>query len=179
MNLNISYFRLADFSLSQQLYVTQFLTSTRFTPYIVGVIFGFYIDRMELNGLTLKKLPKPFFFVFWFTSLSAILTICVIVFTEITHSIPDDLVGRFYVDMDAFFKFWWSLSLCWIAIACHFGRGGYINTFFSCRLFRILSKLCFSMYLIHFVIQLIISYYESDYTTFGIGAVSNFSLILW
>lgn len=162
---------MADFSLSQQLYVVQFLTSTRFTPYIVGVIFGYYIDRMEMNGSNLEKLPKSLFVVFWVWSLSAMIAIIVIVFTEATHYIPDDLAVSFYVHMDAFLKIWWSSSMSWVAMASHFGRGGYFNKFCSCRIFRILSKLCFSMYLVHFVIQLAISYFETDYTTFGIGAV--------
>lgn len=46
----------------------------------------------------------------------------------------------------------WSLCLAWIIVACHFGRGGPINRMLSCRLFMVLGKASYVVYLSHFLV---------------------------
>lgn len=43
----------------------------------------------------------------------------------------------------------WSAALCWIVFACQFGYGGPVNWFLSKSIFQIMTKLSFSMYLLH------------------------------
>lgn len=46
----------------------------------------------------------------------------------------------------------WSTCLSWIIIACHFGFGAWINQLLSCKLFIILGKASYIVYLSHFLI---------------------------
>ncbi|XP_063908434.1 nose resistant to fluoxetine protein 6-like [Zophobas morio] len=45
----------------------------------------------------------------------------------------------------------WSLALCYIIFSCASGHGGIINSFLSHYVFRVLSELTFSIYLLHAV----------------------------
>lgn len=44
----------------------------------------------------------------------------------------------------------WTLAFCWLTIACHYGYGGFINTFLSMKLFMIFGKASYMVYLAHF-----------------------------
>lgn len=46
----------------------------------------------------------------------------------------------------------WSLCLAWIIVACHFGHGGLINRLLSCKLFAVLGKASYVVYLSHFLV---------------------------
>lgn len=50
----------------------------------------------------------------------------------------------------------WALCLCWISYACLSGNAGIVNSFLSIPTFQILSKITYSAYLLHFVIQLLL-----------------------
>lgn len=43
----------------------------------------------------------------------------------------------------------WSITICWMIFACEMGLAGDINTFLSLSTFQVLSKLGYSIYLIH------------------------------
>ena len=47
----------------------------------------------------------------------------------------------------------WSSSICWIIIACHHGYGGFIDRLLSARVFIILGKASYMVYLSHFQIM--------------------------
>lgn len=46
----------------------------------------------------------------------------------------------------------WSASLGWIILACHYGAGGPLNTILSSKLFLVLGKASYLVYLSHFLI---------------------------
>lgn len=46
----------------------------------------------------------------------------------------------------------WATCLSWIIVACHFGFGGWINQMLSCKLFIILGKASYIVYLSHFLV---------------------------
>jgi len=46
----------------------------------------------------------------------------------------------------------WSLCIGWTIFACATGHGGPINTFLSWKLFAPFGKLCYMIYLVHFLI---------------------------
>jgi len=48
--------------------------------------------------------------------------------------------------------FVWAGSLGWIIVACHSGYGGFVNSFLSCKVFVILGKASYLIYLSHFQI---------------------------
>lgn len=43
----------------------------------------------------------------------------------------------------------WSLVVSWIIIACRFGYGGILNTFFSAKVWMPIEKIGLSLYIIH------------------------------
>lgn len=50
----------------------------------------------------------------------------------------------------------WAIALCYIIFACVHNYGGPVNWFLSHPLWQPISRLCYSIYLIHFPIILII-----------------------
>lgn len=46
----------------------------------------------------------------------------------------------------------WSASLAWIILACHYGQGGPLNTLLSAKLFLVLGKASYLVYLSHFLV---------------------------
>lgn len=46
----------------------------------------------------------------------------------------------------------WATCLSWTIVACHFGFGGWINQMLSCKLFIILGKASYIVYLSHFLV---------------------------
>lgn len=47
----------------------------------------------------------------------------------------------------------WGLALCWILFACHFGYGGPVNWLLSASIHQVTTRLSFSMYLLHMLVQ--------------------------
>ena len=57
-------------------------------------------------------------------------------------------------------RFLWSCAICWIIFACHHLKtGGYIRSFLSLHFWQPLSKLCLSVYLVHYIY---INFLETD-----------------
>lgn len=54
---------------------------------------------------------------------------------------------------EAFSKIAWSLSLSLIILICHTGNGGFVGNVLSHPAWRPLSRLSFSVYLVHYVYQ--------------------------
>jgi hypothetical protein len=53
---------------------------------------------------------------------------------------------------DSIYRELWTTSICWIVFACHnLKSGGYFRSFLSSSLWQPFSKLCLSVYLIHFL----------------------------
>lgn len=52
----------------------------------------------------------------------------------------------------------WSICVCYIIFACVHGSGGWINTFLSLPMWQPLTKLSYSIFLIHYTIIKIIMY---------------------
>lgn len=60
------------------------------------------------------------------------------------------------VTYEVFSRVFWSFSIGWIVFACQFGYGGPINSILSAKIWTPFSRLTYSMYLLHFVVQIII-----------------------
>jgi peptidoglycan/LPS O-acetylase OafA/YrhL len=48
----------------------------------------------------------------------------------------------------------WSICVAWTIVACQFGFGGFINRMLSCKLFIVLGKASYLVYLSHFLVLL-------------------------
>lgn len=73
---------------------------------------------------------------------------------------------------DALSRVGWALGLCYIIFACVHKSGGPINSFLGHPLWQPVSRICYSIYLLHFPIILIVmaslktSMYFSELTAF-------------
>lgn len=50
----------------------------------------------------------------------------------------------------------WALALSWVIFACIFGYGGPVDWFLSLPVFQIVSRLTYSMYIVHLTIIVIV-----------------------
>lgn len=150
-----------------------FQTSTRFTPYIIGIMFGFYIERMEIKKQNLKGMSKLLLSTFWMVSFSMLLFLVTIYLTDVILLIPDDVAVHVFPFADVAYKLLASICVGWTAMACHFGRGGFLNSIFSCGVFKILSKLCLGVYLIHYRIMIAYVNMKTEYSTLKLEEMVN------
>lgn len=58
---------------------------------------------------------------------------------------------------DALSRVFWSIALCYIIFACVQGSGGPINSLLSNPLWQPISRLCYSIYLLHFPVILLVT----------------------
>lgn len=56
---------------------------------------------------------------------------------------------------DAFSRVAWAIALCYIIFACVHGYGGPVNWFLSHPLWQPISRLCYSIYLLHFPVIMV------------------------
>lgn len=154
-------------------------TSTRFTPYVVGVIIGFYIDRMETNKQNLDEFSKAGMFVLWTVPFVSMVFLAAINITNFIFYVPDDITIEVLPYLDAVAKIIASVSMGWFTIACHFGQGGIVNGVLSYELFKIASKFCFAVYLFHMVVQVALVHLKSNYSTFEPDELVCFTIFLF
>ncbi|KAF2898405.1 hypothetical protein ILUMI_07770 [Ignelater luminosus] len=127
---------------------------TRAAPWLMGIILGYIIFDIKQKR---SKISINTFIniLLWLVSL-AILLACV--FTgqntlEDTY-VYDKFTNAVYI---ALLRPGWALGVSWVMFACITGHGGPINWFLSLPVFQVLSKLTYSMYLIHYTLLYILS----------------------
>ncbi|XP_062140090.1 nose resistant to fluoxetine protein 6-like isoform X2 [Drosophila sulfurigaster albostrigata] len=145
------------------------------TPWLVGAVFGYFL---HVNRGKSFKLTPLMVWAGWLLSLA-------IIFACEFSLVGYDKFGGPKLTMlgDALYytltRLGWPLALCWVVFACMQGYGGMANSFLSCPLWQPLSKLSYSVYIWHILIQemnvrrIQSSTYFSDYEM-----VSSFFFIL-
>lgn len=114
-------------------------THYRISEYLIGIIAGFYMRKIDVKKMKLNKLTK---FFGWFLST---FTIVVIVLRVFKPKPPDN---AFY---DSIVKEAWVCSIVWIIFACHYLKsGGVFRRFLVSRFWQPISKMCMSVYLTHY-----------------------------
>ncbi|ALC49557.1 CG10182, partial [Drosophila busckii] len=132
---------------AQQIYNS---THTHATPWLVGFIFGYLMH--ELRGKTIK-LSRPMVWLGWLLCLALIFT-CIFA-TYPYYAGPKKLPilnEAFYL---TFTRIGWPLALGWVVFACNYGYGGMANSFLSSPLWQPLSKLSYSVYVWHIMMQML------------------------
>lgn len=125
-------------------------TLTRCVPYLIGIIFGFIIDRFEWK-LENFKLPIKYQVILW-------LYVSQFLMIRDVFKVPCDLTDcknniMFYV-LESSHKIFWSLSIGWIIFACHFKMGGIVNRILSNSFWIPIAKISLSLYLMHSIVQI-------------------------
>lgn len=164
--------------MGQKIDLISMQTSTRFTSYIIGIIFGFYFDRMEEKKQSLDGTSKFLLSLFWMATFSMIFFVLIVCFTEVMLSVPDDVAFTFFPFVDVAYKLLASICVGWFVLACHFGYGGILNRIFSCGFFKIASKLVLGVYLIHCIVIVAIVKMKTQYSTMKVDEVVNMFYII-
>ncbi|XP_049765189.1 nose resistant to fluoxetine protein 6-like isoform X2 [Schistocerca cancellata] len=116
----------------------------RASPYIFGVLLGFYMKKMEKS----LRIPKVLVATGWIVAI--VLASCSMLLAKNVYK----LSYVYNVYEAATFAAWaplaWSSALCWIILACHSGYAGKLNNVLSWRPLVILSRLSYALYMIQF-----------------------------
>ncbi|KAK9872833.1 hypothetical protein WA026_019618 [Henosepilachna vigintioctopunctata] len=126
-------------------------THTRFAPYIVGMIFGYYLHKMKKDQKILKFNRVTLSFL-WIILVGGLL-FCVFDGLKFTTDVSNKWLDGLYL---GFNRTIWSVIVSFTILLCCTGNGGVIDMFLSHPVFQVLSKLTYSMFLIHYMIILVV-----------------------
>ncbi|XP_034490672.1 nose resistant to fluoxetine protein 6-like [Drosophila innubila] len=130
---------------SDKLYFT---THTRASPWIIGLLFGYYLHVNRGKSFKLNRLTV---WLGWIISLGLIFT-CLFAlypYQQNGYALPT-LNEAFYVTLT---RIAWPLALVWIVFACKYGYGGMANSFLSSPMWQPLSKLSYCAYIVHLFVE--------------------------
>lgn len=120
---------------------------THVATYIVGILCGYAASQHKNKHIHLVLQA-----LLWCLSL---LLVCLVMFITVPWNqgmLPDDVSNYIYA---GFHRIAWALGFCWPTYACATGRGGLLNKMFSWKFFIPLSRLTFSIYLVHVLIFIV------------------------
>ncbi|XP_036143105.1 nose resistant to fluoxetine protein 6-like isoform X2 [Monomorium pharaonis] len=129
---------------------------TRINSYIVGIIAGYTLIKLNRNLLLKREIVILCWCIFCFASACNI-------FVLFYKQIESDLTVAIYV---AFHKTFWTIGIAWIVIACSTKHGGIVNKLLTLKVWIPLSRLTYCAYLIHPVVIRSIRYYSETSISF-------------
>lgn len=114
---------------------------THVATYVLGVVAGYFATQYgKVRIGPVMQLAQ------WIISLALTGFVLFITLPWNRGNPPDDITTAIY---GGFHRLVWGLGLVWPAFACATGRGGLLNAFFSWKPFLPLSRLVYSVYLVH------------------------------
>ncbi|XP_046748815.1 uncharacterized protein LOC124412737 [Diprion similis] len=124
-----------------------FVSHTRAMPYLIGIATGYLMHRYKTITLSKTLLtigwPLAMLGLFW------------PLFGSLGYLAIDYPLGSWrHAYFGAFHKSVWAVAISWIIVACHNGYGGAINAFLSSRVLKFLSRISYSVFLLHMAILL-------------------------
>uniref|UniRef100_A0A182QD03 Nose resistant-to-fluoxetine protein N-terminal domain-containing protein n=1 Tax=Anopheles farauti TaxID=69004 RepID=A0A182QD03_9DIPT len=143
---------------------TYYPTHTRAGAWLVGVIFGYLLQRTKKHYVLL---PRWSIVVGW---AGAGFTMLAVLFAD--HPIQQPNYHELPVAVDATYealnRVLWAAAVGWIVFACVNGYGGVVNEFLGATVWQPLGRLSYSIYLLHLPIQVMMAgtirvpYYFTD-----------------
>lgn len=137
----------------QEYYLTRHYvnTLTRASPFFVGLIFGYLLAIYRGQRLVLSKIVV------------AIIWICTIVISSLIiysnypimqmdwdNQTADDMINSFMRPA-------WAMCIGWLIFACVHGYGEPINWLLSLRMWKVLGRLSYAMYITHYSLIFVIN----------------------
>ncbi|XP_071822567.1 nose resistant to fluoxetine protein 6-like isoform X7 [Apostichopus japonicus] len=119
----------------------------RMQAYLVGMVVGFMIYKAKDKEIIL---PKPVVVIAWLVATS--LTAAVFCVTINHHTINPSLGKIVDVTYQSLHRVAWGVFLAWVVIYCHLVKSGWINNFLSWHAWVPLSRLSYTVYIIHFIV---------------------------
>ncbi|XP_049280121.1 O-acyltransferase like protein-like [Anopheles funestus] len=161
-------------------------THARMSVWLFGVLFGYLLHHTRDTRV---KLSKPVLALGW------LLTIAILVVTG--YSLKQLYIGDYTrIDpvADAFYeslhRSFWAFAVMWVIFVCINQQGGIVDRFLGNPLWQPLSRLSYSMYLVHIAIQAItltqalrfpveFTVVNIFYTSFGLISISAAIGTVW
>ncbi|EDV92767.1 O-acyltransferase like protein [Drosophila grimshawi] len=164
-----------------------FATHTHAAPWLLGFLFGYFLHANRNRTFKLNHLSV---WLGWLISLALLFTSIFVLYPASKwHASPLSMLEQsLYYTLT---RIAWPLGLCWVVFACMNGYGGMADSFLSSPLWQPLSKISYSAYIFHIVMQQIIgsrmrsSAFFSDFemmikfwSTFGFSVLLAFVMHL-
>ncbi|KAF5286023.1 hypothetical protein FQA39_LY16465 [Lamprigera yunnana] len=145
---------------SESYYANEYYLKThiRATPWLFGIILGYLVSTSK--DITIAKVTSRIL-----TVVSLVVFAIDIIFTPDTISPgpPYQIENAFLI---AFSRPLWCVAVCWIIYASTNGYLKCVNRFMSLRIFQLLSKITYSLYLCHLSLILIVTCGSNYYFNF-------------
>ncbi|XP_044255135.1 nose resistant to fluoxetine protein 6-like [Tribolium madens] len=129
-----------------------FLTHLRASPWIIGIILGYYLFKIKQNN-TQIKINKFIVCITWVICIGAMLGCVLGGHSTLRTKEYDSWGNALYI---TFIRPVWSVAISWIIFACTVDYGGPVNWFLSLPIYQVLNKFTYSMYLVHVVVLSVI-----------------------
>lgn len=137
-------------TLQERMEKIYYATHTRMGAWLVGIILGYILNKTRETEIQISKTYK---IIGWTISFATILAI---IFGQYgiqqIENKENLLISALY---DSCTRVSWAISISWIIFACYMGFGGIINWFLSLAFWAPLARLSYSIYLTHFVVQVV------------------------
>ncbi|XP_015839401.1 nose resistant to fluoxetine protein 6-like [Tribolium castaneum] len=125
-------------------------TYARFGPYVIGMLAGYFIYRIKTNKIRIH-LKSWHVITLWLVFITGLVA-CVWAGYPLNVATEEDRWGDSM--FLAFNRPAWAVAVVGVIFLCVSGYGKPIDTFLSWSVFQFLTKLSYSMYLIHFAINI-------------------------
>ncbi|KAG5873070.1 hypothetical protein JTB14_010416 [Gonioctena quinquepunctata] len=121
-----------------------FVTHTRYGPYLIGMMCGYFVHDMKSNSKFDYHMPMVIKVLYWIITLAILATCiyCPLAFDNQAHS-----TNALY---NSIHKLVWSLAICSIILICETGNAGPINNLLSTPGLQVISRLCYCVYIFHY-----------------------------
>ncbi|CAH0554819.1 unnamed protein product [Brassicogethes aeneus] len=120
-------------------------TYSRYGPYLLGILCGKFIYKIKKNKIE-YKLNTVSCITVWILTLTVIMLSCLgpaILVNEEKNIIANSLYNSTY-------RILFPLAMGSVILLCITGNGNFVNSFLSLPIFQILTKLSYSMYIVHY-----------------------------
>ncbi|XP_034232028.1 nose resistant to fluoxetine protein 6-like [Thrips palmi] len=128
-------------------------THPRATAYVFGTLGGYILFLIKTGRIKPRLTPTLAGFGWVFSTV-----LCVVVIFS-AHPLMDTKHHPYNVweaaSYAGLYRLGWSLGIAWVVFACILDYGGPINVFLSWRLFTVLGRLTYGIYLTHMAVQLV------------------------
>ncbi|XP_058811134.1 nose resistant to fluoxetine protein 6-like [Topomyia yanbarensis] len=153
--------------------LTYYPTHARMAVWLLGTIFGYILYKTKSTGV---HLTKRHYAIGWSTcfALLGLMVYALYEFVRTDFNEFSNVADAFY---EALHRSVFGICVMWIIFACVNGMGGLINEVLSSSLWQPLSKLSFTMYLLH--VQLLLMASIAPVKTDGYFSVMDMFYRIW
>ncbi|XP_053612528.1 O-acyltransferase like protein-like [Plodia interpunctella] len=126
-------------------------TLTRGSPFFVGMIYGYMLHMYRGQKLTISRVSAC---MLWVLALAIIVGIvCItnlVVQADWDNQLADNLINSYMRPI-------WALAVGWIVFACSKGYGGPVNWVLCLGMWKLLGRLSYAMYIIHYPLIFVVN----------------------